>query len=187
MLIRELSQEECFRVLRRNRLVRLACAHENQPYLVPVYLGLHESTHSLYGFTTLGQKIEWMRGNPRVCVEADEINGVYDWTSVIITGRFEELGEIPEPNDASQRRPERSVSGAGVQIREQDSHPVNMSDERQRAWQILQAHPEWWEPGCSVWKSRHGQVDKSHLTPIFYRVVIESMTGHQATDGQTTP
>jgi len=38
MVIREMSREECLRVLAGARLARLACAHENQPYVVPVYL-----------------------------------------------------------------------------------------------------------------------------------------------------
>ena len=27
----------------------------------------------LYSFSTVGQKIEWMRANPNVCVETDEV------------------------------------------------------------------------------------------------------------------
>jgi hypothetical protein len=69
MMIRELSREECLRVLARTRLARLACSQENQPYVVPVYLGFDESSGYLYGFTTPGQKVAWMRANPLVCVE----------------------------------------------------------------------------------------------------------------------
>jgi len=37
MLIREMTGEECRGMLGRASLARLACAHENQPYVVPIY------------------------------------------------------------------------------------------------------------------------------------------------------
>jgi nitroimidazol reductase NimA-like FMN-containing flavoprotein (pyridoxamine 5'-phosphate oxidase superfamily) len=44
----------------------------------------------------MGQKIEWMRLNPLVCVEIDEIPSDVDWTSMVVRGRYEELPEKPE-------------------------------------------------------------------------------------------
>src|SRR5579863_5990062 len=107
MVIREMSTEACLRVLARARLARLACARENQPYVVPVYLVYHEASGCLYGFTTPGQKVEWMRANPLVCVEVDEIAAYDQWVSVIALGRYEELPEIPGSEDASHRALER--------------------------------------------------------------------------------
>lgn len=37
MLIHELSESECRKVLAGTNLGRLACAHDNQPYVVPIY------------------------------------------------------------------------------------------------------------------------------------------------------
>src|ERR1700683_151969 len=111
MVIREMNREECLRVLARARLARLACAHENQPYVVPVYLAYHESSSGdayLYGFTTLGQKVVWMRANPLVCVEVDEVTALDQWVSIIATGRYEELPNIPGSNGEPGRAPERS-------------------------------------------------------------------------------
>ena len=76
MVIHEMTREECFRMLAKTGLARLACALENQPYVVPVYLAFYESPTReacFYGFTSEGQKVEWMRANPRVCVEVDDI------------------------------------------------------------------------------------------------------------------
>ena len=39
----------------------------------------------------MGQKIEWMRANPKVCMEVDEFKNHFEWASVIINGRYEEL------------------------------------------------------------------------------------------------
>jgi len=85
----------------------LVCASENQPYVVPVYLTFDEASMSLYGYTTAGQKIAWMRANPLVCVEMDEISTCDKWVSVIAMGRYEELSEPPESNGDRLRAPER--------------------------------------------------------------------------------
>jgi len=68
--IQKLTEEECFAFVQRVQLARLACARDGQPYIIPVYLVLKEIF--LYGFTTPGQKIDWMRANPKVCVEWHE-------------------------------------------------------------------------------------------------------------------
>ena len=110
MVIREMTTEECIRVLAGAKLARLACAHENQPYVVPVYLAYDEESACLYGFTTLGQKVEWMRANPLVCVEVDEIAAHDQWVSVIAVGRYEEIPETPE-GDGAHPRPGASAGG----------------------------------------------------------------------------
>ena len=84
---------ECRNTLRRLGFGRLGCARDNQPYIVPIYFA-YEPDH-LYGFATFGQKIEWMRSNPRVCVQADEVLGNDNWTSVVALGRYEELPDTP--------------------------------------------------------------------------------------------
>ncbi len=88
MVIREMSEQECLRVLAATRLARLACASKNQPYVVPVLLVYDEASGCLYGFTTPGRKVEWMRANPQVCVELDEIAASDQWISVIANGRY---------------------------------------------------------------------------------------------------
>src|SRR3990172_8658596 len=37
-----------------------------------------------------------MRSNPHVCVEVDEVHSHFQWKSVIITGRYEELPDTSE-------------------------------------------------------------------------------------------
>jgi len=106
MVIREMSREECLRGLAGARLVRLACAHENQPYVVPVYLVYHEPFDGeacLYGVATPGQKVEWMRANPLVCVEVDEVAAYDQWVSIIAFGRYEELPETSGRDDEPLR------------------------------------------------------------------------------------
>jgi nitroimidazol reductase NimA-like FMN-containing flavoprotein (pyridoxamine 5'-phosphate oxidase superfamily) len=94
MLIEDMSAEDSLALLTRAGFGRLGCAHENQPYVVPIYYACNNRT--LYGFATFGQKIRWMRANPLVCVEADELDVNRGWRSVIVFGRYEELSDVPE-------------------------------------------------------------------------------------------
>jgi nitroimidazol reductase NimA-like FMN-containing flavoprotein (pyridoxamine 5'-phosphate oxidase superfamily) len=54
-----------------------------------------QSQRYLYSFASLAQKIEWMRANPLVCVEADEIVNHHNWMSVVVPGYYEELPDAP--------------------------------------------------------------------------------------------
>jgi uncharacterized protein len=153
MIIREIGREECYRVLAKKRLARLACSYQNQPYIVPVYLAFNLPSRGapyLYGFSTPGQKISWMRANPLVCVEVDEIEDSDDWVSVIILGRFEELPETP-----------------------------NGDDKQTKAWEILKAQPEWWEPGSSPHVARDQGEPAETFKSVYYRISIDEMTGHK--------
>ena len=94
MLIQELTRQESLDLLARTRLGRLACAQGAQPYVVPFYFA-YDSGY-LYSFSTVGQKVEWMRANPLVCVEAAEMVSPERWVSVIVFGRYEELPDTPE-------------------------------------------------------------------------------------------
>ena len=66
MVITELTRQASLDLLTRAHLGRLACAQGNQPYVVPFYFVYYHDC--LYGFSTVGQKIDWMRANPLVSV-----------------------------------------------------------------------------------------------------------------------
>ncbi|MER8963320.1 pyridoxamine 5'-phosphate oxidase family protein [Mesorhizobium sp. M0959] len=89
MLIRTLSALECTKLLTANRVGRLACAKDGQPYVVPLHYA-HPDNH-LYAFSMLGKKIDWMRANPLVSVQVDERGQGRGWRSVVVDGRYEEL------------------------------------------------------------------------------------------------
>jgi len=96
MIVNPISDEECSAILRRASIGRLACARDNEPYVVPIYLA-YEAGYA-YVFSTFGQKIRWMRANPKVCLEIDEIASESEWAAVIVNGRYEELVE-PQYSD----------------------------------------------------------------------------------------
>src|SRR5579871_748724 len=162
MNIQELSHEECLAELARTRLGRLACAHEGQPYIVPIYFVLDRPSLDeayLYSFSAKGQKIEWMRANPRVCIEIDEVKNCDQWLSVIVFGCYEELPERPD---------------IGPELRGAAPRQSRPAPERHHAWQLLQAYPIWWQSGSLA----HRQGDGERVfQPVFYRIRIVQLTG----------
>ena len=117
MLIQELTRQESLDLLSRAHLGRLACAHQSQPYVVPIYFAY--DNEYLYSFSTVGKKIEWMRANPKVCVEADEVVSPQQWASVIVFGHYEELPNVPEWRGAREYARKK----------------------------LLERNAIWWEPG----------------------------------------
>jgi nitroimidazol reductase NimA-like FMN-containing flavoprotein (pyridoxamine 5'-phosphate oxidase superfamily) len=116
MRISKMQDRDCQDTLARLGFGRLGCARDNQPYIVPIYFA-YEPDH-LYGFATLGQKIEWLRTNPRVCLQSDEVVSNDNWVSVIVLGRYEELLDTP-----------------------------GYANERGKAQSLLEKRSMWWQIG----------------------------------------
>ena len=115
MLIHELTRQESLDALASTHLGRLACAQGMQPYIVPLHFA-YQDNH-LYSFSMPGQKIDWMRANRLVCVEADLMRRE-QWTTVVVFGHYVELPDTAE-----------------------------MWSERALALGLMQQRAEWWEPG----------------------------------------
>jgi len=102
MEIEEMSENQCRALLERSTIGRLGCSLEDQPYVLPVYFAC-EAEH-IYVLSTLGQKIKWMRANPKVCMEIDEIASQSQWESVVVNGRYRELSEPLDEVEVSRAR-----------------------------------------------------------------------------------
>ena len=98
LMINEIPEQECRAVLARAPVARLGCALDNQPYVVPIHFAY--DGQYMYVFSTVGKKIEWMRANPKVCIQTD-IQIESEWVSVIVNGRYEELAE---PQHTAERK-----------------------------------------------------------------------------------
>lgn len=120
MLIHELTPAQCREVLTRSQLGRLGCSLFDQPYVVPITFFFDSEHDCVYAFSTVGQKIEWMRKNPRVCLEVEELDDKDHWTTVVVIGRYKEIHK--SPGDAEARR---------------------------RAERLFQQRHEWWLPGAA--------------------------------------
>lgn len=116
MIIQEMNLQDCTALVSRCRLGRLGCVKDGRPYIVPISYAFKDN--HLYSFSMEGQKVDWMRANPAVCVLVDEISSPQSWQSVHVEARFEELTEA--------------------------SH----WEQRANAWSLLQSrNPIWWVPG----------------------------------------
>ena len=60
MLIRELTAAQCQEVLARAKVARLACSRADQPYVVPISFTYDVSANCVFGFSTIGKKVQWM-------------------------------------------------------------------------------------------------------------------------------
>ena len=94
MLIQDMTQEMNIALLKGAYVGRIACAKGFQPYITPFSFVYHEGC--IYSFATVGRRIEWMRANPLVCVEAEKIVSRQEWQTVVIFGRYQELTKSPE-------------------------------------------------------------------------------------------
>ena len=141
MMITELTEAASIELLSRAHLGRLACTQGLQPYVTPFYFVY--DNHCLYGFSTVGQKIQWMRVNPLVSVQTDEIVNQEQWQSVVASGRYEELPDTPD-----------------------------WAIERSTASALFQRNAVWWEPGIAKTTLKTGErlmlpvVFRIHLTRI---------------------
>ena len=142
MEVNAIDEKECRAVLARASLGRLGCSLDGQPYVLPVCFAF-ESDY-LYVLSTFGQKIEWMRANPKVCIQVDEIASDSEWVSVIVNGRYQELVE------------------------------PQYDDERARARSLLEKRHLWWQTPFAERQLREGD---TLIGPIFFRVLIDSLTG----------
>ena len=125
MVIQELTPTQCAEVLQRNNVGRLGCSKEGQPYVVPISFSFDRERGCVYSFSTVGQKVLWMRENPLVCLEIDDIQDQNHWQTVVIFGRYEEIQDSPEVAEA-----------------------------RQRAEALFQQRSEWWLPAAAKVGSR---------------------------------
>lgn len=118
--IRELSEAESAAVLGGSEFGRLACSRNDQPYIVPIHFSFAPERKCLYAFSAVGQKIDWMRENPKVCVEVEDVADKDHWTTVLIFGRYEELDDSPDDRMA-----------------------------RRRALELFDSRPDWWFPAAA--------------------------------------
>jgi len=111
MEIREMSEAECGAFLASASVGRLGCSLDDQPYVVAITFA-YDSGY-IYVLSTFGQKIKWMRANPKVCLEVSQSVSQSEWTSVLANGSYEELRE------------------------------PQFTDEREHAHKLLAKHNQW--------------------------------------------
>lgn len=81
-----LDREDCAALLARNSVGRLAYTHRQRVEIEPIHY-VHDGEW-LYGRTSLGTKLRALLRKPWVALEVDEVDGPFDWQSVVVRGGF---------------------------------------------------------------------------------------------------
>jgi len=92
--IEQMHKDEMEELLARLNYGHLACSNDDVPYVVPVHFAY--DAPSVYIYTTEGKKAEMIRKNPRVCLQAEEVQDRRNWKSVIINGEAHQVMDADE-------------------------------------------------------------------------------------------
>ena len=99
-MIAELSEAEIDALLTRQRIGRIGATSVGHVQITPIIYGYDGD--AIFGHSRFGRKIQYMRGNPEVCFEVEEIVDPTTWRVVEITGSYEELTD-PVERDRAMR------------------------------------------------------------------------------------
>lgn len=114
MLLRPMTDEECWTLLRSQRLCVLSLVDGSIPYAVPVFYGL-DGTDVLLGISE-GRKTRVLDTNPSVCITVTEVRTDGFWQSVQIAGVAAMVTEEADRAQAIQAlmAHNRSLAGSPV-------------------------------------------------------------------------
>ncbi len=88
-MVKELTGDEIDQLLDTVMVAHLGCQANGKVYVVPISFVREGNT--LLGHTTEGMKVDFMRENPEVCVQVEQIKDLGEWESAILWGKFKEL------------------------------------------------------------------------------------------------
>ncbi|HEY0355242.1 MAG TPA: pyridoxamine 5'-phosphate oxidase family protein, partial [Flavisolibacter sp.] len=95
-----LSNEKIEELLHNQVVGRIGCHADGETYVVPIsyaYDGQY-----IYCHTHEGKKASFMRKNPAICFEVEEMNTMANWKSVVVQGIYEEIKGHHERNASMQ-------------------------------------------------------------------------------------
>ena len=85
----ELSRPECEAILARHHVGRIAYSFNDRVDIEPIHYAFGDGW--LYGRTSEGTKMATVDHNKWVALEVDEVNGPFDWRSVVVHGALYRL------------------------------------------------------------------------------------------------
>ena len=117
---RTLNRRECEALLRRNQVGRLAFSFRDRVDLEPIHYVFARG--AIWLRTAAGAKLETLQHSPWVAFEVDEVDGTYQWRSVVVHGTVYEVDDdgrdeavdllrtvFPEVGSADDPAPWRTV------------------------------------------------------------------------------
>ena len=106
--VEDMPPVEMHHLLQTANFGHLGCAQNGRPYVVPMHYAYDGK--ELYFFTTEGMKRQFMKDNPRVCLQVEEVSDSSHWRSAMVIGRAERLTNPEEMERAMQLITERNPS-----------------------------------------------------------------------------
>ena len=85
-VFRSLTATECEKVLSRNHVARIAFSFHDRVDIEPVHYVYEKGW--MYGRTSPGSKLTTLAHSHWMAAEVDEIDGIFDWRSVVVRGAF---------------------------------------------------------------------------------------------------
>jgi hypothetical protein len=82
--MRALSRDECDDLLQQNQVGRLAFTFHDRVDIEPVHYVYADGW--LHGRTSPGTKVATLLHHPWIAFEVDEVQGLFDWRSVVVHG-----------------------------------------------------------------------------------------------------
>jgi nitroimidazol reductase NimA-like FMN-containing flavoprotein (pyridoxamine 5'-phosphate oxidase superfamily) len=99
----ELERAEIDEILSRNHVGRIGYIGDNRVEILPI--NYVYANGWIYGRTSGREKVQHLRPHWWVAFEVDEVDGLFDWRSVVVHGGFYPMEESGPP-DARERRAE---------------------------------------------------------------------------------
>jgi len=95
LVLRELTIDEAGALLSRNHVGRLAFSFHDRVDIRPIHYAYRDGW--LYGRTSPSDKLVTLKHNQWVAFEVDEVQGPFDWKSVVVHGSFYRLTDDSPP------------------------------------------------------------------------------------------
>ena len=93
----QLTRDESERLLERNHVGRMAFSFRDHVDIEPIHYVYFEGW--IYGRTSPGEKMTMIAHHPYVAFEVDEVEGIFDWRSVVVQGTVYPLDPRGSPNE----------------------------------------------------------------------------------------
>jgi nitroimidazol reductase NimA-like FMN-containing flavoprotein (pyridoxamine 5'-phosphate oxidase superfamily) len=101
LTIRELTADEMHELLSRNHVGRIAFSFHDRVDIRPIHYIYNDGW--LYGRTSPSEKLVTLQHNQWVAFEVDEVQGAFDWQSVVAHGSFYRLTDDEAPHQRELR------------------------------------------------------------------------------------
>jgi len=104
-----LNKNEVEEVLSQQIIGRIGCHADNITYIVPISYAYDGKC--IYARTYEGLKVDLMRKNPSICFQVDSMDNMANWKSVIAWGKYKEITNADERNEAIKKLIARKIPG----------------------------------------------------------------------------